>query len=88
MTFAKADPTNFYQNSFQMRANRTKSCFNKEGVFSDLPGMYKLGKELQNTGFVCARGDDFNMTTTQSLLPDRLNNSNYLGSRRVSQAIK
>ena len=43
MTFAAADPSKFYQNSFQMRANRTKSCFNGEGVFSDLQGMYNMG---------------------------------------------
>lgn len=68
MTFAAADPSNFYQNSFQMRANRTKSCFNGEGVFSDLPGMYNLGQSLQKGAFTCARGDDYNMTSTASLM--------------------
>lgn len=71
MTFAAADPTNFYQNSFQMRANRTKSCFNGEGVFSDLQGMYNMGQDLQKTGFACGRGDTYDMTATASLLPHR-----------------
>lgn len=43
MSFSSVDPTNFYENSFQMRANRTKQNFNREGVYSDLQGMYKMG---------------------------------------------
>ena len=43
ISFANHDPKKFYCSSFQTRANRSKSIYNKEGLWHDLVGTYNYG---------------------------------------------